>query len=114
MTSAPVTVWLDWADDMPASDDRGPVLYRPDALPPLDRGEGLRVLALGGGRYAVESHSEPGRWHRVKVTEHLGRLGVTCGCKAGHFARQGRVCAHAAAALSRHVAEQQAYEEMRF
>ena len=113
MTTAPVTVWIDWADDLPAS-DRGPVLYRSTDLPPLTRGEGLATLDLGGGRYAVESHSEPGRWHRVKVVEHLGRLGATCGCRAGHFARQGRVCAHGAAALTRHIAEQREYEEMRF
>ena len=113
MTATATTVWIDWADDLPA-DDRGPVLYRPTDLPPLDRGEGLRVLDLGRGRYAVESHSEPGRWHRVKVTEHLGRIGASCGCKAGHFARQGRVCAHSAAALTRHLAQEAEYEEMRF
>lgn len=105
MTTAPVTVWLEWADDPAPDSDRGPVLYRPTDLPPLTRGEGLAVLDLGGGRYAVESRSEPGRWHRVKVTEHLGRIGVTCGCKAGHFARHGRVCAHSAAALRRHLAD---------
>lgn len=114
MTVAPTTVWLDWADDVQGSDDRGPVLYRSTDLPPLDRGDDLAVLDLGRGRYAVESHSEPGRWHRVVVVEHLGRIGATCGCRAGHFARHGRVCAHAAASLSRHIAEQREYEEMRF
>ena len=114
MTSAPVTVWLEWADDLPASDDRGTTLYRPDDLPPLTRGDGLATLDLGAGRYAVESHSEPGRWHRVVVVEHLGRIGASCGCRAGHFVRQGRVCAHSAAALSRHLADEKEDEEMRF
>lgn len=105
MTAVPTTVWLEWADDLPV-DERGAILFRPLDLPPLDRGDGLGVLDMGGGCYAAESRSEPRRWHRVTVVERAGRLGAECGCRAGHFARHGRVCAHAAAALSRHVAEQ--------
>lgn len=108
MTAEFVPVWLDWAEN------RGPVLYLPIHLPPITSGAGLIVLDMGGGCYAVESHSEPGRWHRVTVEERFGRVGIACGCRHEHGSSHGRLCAHAAAALRRHIAEYGDEMEMRF
>ena len=64
---------------------------------------GRRIEALGGGRYRMQSSSEPGVWRHVQVVN-VPELLATCDCPFGLHGDQARGrCWHAAAALSAEV-----------
>lgn len=103
--------WTDQDDPAPVVPMRGVPLFKRrtgklDHERLFDRGRDLQVVALGAGHYAVASHSEPGRWHRVIIEERGGYLATLCSCRSSRYRPRHRslACSHAAAVFE-HVAQ---------
>ena len=105
-------VHLEWTEDdepAPVVPMRGVPIFPRRKMSKLahdrlfERGKDLDVVELGGGQYAVESHSEPGRWHQVVVEERDGYLATVCSCRSSRYRPRSRslACSHAAAVLGR-------------
>lgn len=96
---------IDWAED-PLPAEAHVLMHRRSEVAEALRdrpelGACLPVLKLKyGGRWAVTSASEPGKWHSVVLAEHGSMIGARCSCQAGQFAGRRTVgCSHAAAVL---------------
>ena len=102
---ATVIAVLEWSEEpLPAEahvlmHPRSEVLNALADRPEL--GAGLTVLSLKyNHRWAVQSTSNPGKWHSVAAVEHGEMIGTRCSCTAGQFAGRRTVgCSHAAAVL---------------
>jgi len=80
---------------MPATFRRNPLEVAAEARHRAAQAN-LRSVRIGGEKWAVESASRPGVWHRVVVDEARGMKRYHCDCEASTHAPYPLACVHGA------------------
>jgi len=93
---------VEWADPDGPSPRPLPTLYRRNPLEVATEARhratqaNLRSVRIGGEKWAVESASQPGVWHRVVVNETRGVVQYCCDCERAKHAPYPLACVHGA------------------